>query len=375
MVGEMTARRAAAIGMASAAATATAAVVLLSTGGSGMPRAAGTPVGQGRPPAPGATRIHRGVRVGCARRSEASFPGAFSAPGNLVVGPLALIGGAYTPASVVHEFGGNKFPLLVKAGHTVTVRLAHEARRSAGLAYAGLGRGPLPQGRQLALRDAADSMTFVACRPGKATPDYRPAGPSGSDADGESVTFWSGFVLTRAPACIPLEVYVDGESSPRHVGMALGRRCAARRIVQVSCQAGSTGTTEIAQNRDVTIGRLVLLGARRMASRAPDAFNRHGYKVPVTLPHGATATLSVPRRLTDRVGLVFSHRTQDRVWRRGVGAADTAVEFTACPATGMPRRTGWAGGLVVDRRRCATLTVRVPGAAPVSRRVPLGRPC
>jgi len=313
--------------------------------------------------------------VGCARRSEASFPGAFSARGNLVVGPLVLIGGAYTPASVVREFGGNKFPLLVKAGHTVTVRLARGARRSAGLTYGGLGRGRLPQGRQVKLRDAADSMSFVACRPGKPTPEYRPEGPSGSAADGEPVTFWSGFVLTRAPACVPLEVYVDGEPSPRRVGMALGRRCAARRLVQANCQAGSTGTTEIARNRDLTIGPLVLLGARRMASRPPDAFNRQGYKVPVTLPEGGTATLSVPRRLTDRVGLVFSHRTHDRVWTRGVGAADTAVRFAACPATDVPRRTGWAVALVGDRRRGASRTVRVAGAVPVRRRVPLGRPC
>jgi NADH:ubiquinone oxidoreductase subunit B-like Fe-S oxidoreductase len=40
------------------------------------------------------------------------------------------------------------------------------------------------------------------------------------------VTFWSGFVLTRAASCIPLDVYIDGAPSARRVGLALGRRCA-----------------------------------------------------------------------------------------------------------------------------------------------------
>jgi hypothetical protein len=156
--------------------------------------------------------------VTCAKRSEANFPRAFADSRNLVVGPLALIGaGAYTPASVVREFGGNKFPLLVKAGHRVTVRLPRAVHRSAGLAYAGLGRRPLPGG-EVRLRDTAQTMTFVACRPN---------GPSGSRGGGEEVTFWSGFVMTSAPRCLPLAVYVDGDPSPRRATIALGRRCPA----------------------------------------------------------------------------------------------------------------------------------------------------
>lgn len=154
----------------------------------------------------------------CSTRSEANFPGAFTSPDNLVVGPLVLVGGAFTDAETAREFGGNKFPLLVKAGHTVTVRLAQRAR-GAGLAY-----GPLPQG-ETKLRDTYRSVTFVACRPGKASRRYSPNGPSGSYADEVAVTFWSGFVLTRRPACIPLDVYVDDAPSPRRVGLALGRRC------------------------------------------------------------------------------------------------------------------------------------------------------
>jgi hypothetical protein len=68
-------------------------------------------------------------------------------------------------------------------------------------------------------------MTFVGCRPGRPTRRYSPEGPSSSEADGDSVTFWSGFVLASRPACLPLEVYIDGESSPRQVELALGRPC------------------------------------------------------------------------------------------------------------------------------------------------------
>lgn len=156
--------------------------------------------------------------MNCSRRSEAGFPGAFTDPRNLVVGPLVLVGGAYTPASTVREFGGNKFPLLVRAGRTVTVRVP----RGAGLFY---GRGGVLI--ETRLRDTDRTVTFVACRPGRPSAGSfsRPEGPSGSYADGVQVTFWSGFVLTRVPRCLPLEVYVDDDPSPQRVGLGLGRRC------------------------------------------------------------------------------------------------------------------------------------------------------
>ncbi len=160
----------------------------------------------------------RSERQDCSSRSEAQFPAAFTAPGNLVVGPLVLVGGgAYTPASTVREFGGQKFPLLVKAGHTMTVQVAPRGRRVAGLFYS--------HGPSRTLDNAATRVTFIACRPGKAPRRYSPNGPSESSADGVAVTFWSGFVLTRIPSCVPLDIYVDKEPSPRRVGLSLGRRC------------------------------------------------------------------------------------------------------------------------------------------------------
>ena len=165
------------------------------------------PMASTQPAAGGAGRAH--ARVDCSSRSEADFPGAFTDPPNLVVGPLVMIGAAqFTSPHTVREFGGNKFPLLVKGGHTATVRLAPDARRIAGLAY-----GPLPQG-EVGLRDTYRSVTFVACRPGR----------SPNHADGAEITFWSGFVLTRRPVCVPLDIAVDG-GEPRRVGVPLGGRC------------------------------------------------------------------------------------------------------------------------------------------------------
>ena len=149
-------------------------------------------------------------RLECRNQSKADFPGAFTRRTNLVVGPLALMGGrTFTDAATAREFGGNKFPLLVRAGHRVTVSLPAAARRYAGLAY-----GPFPDG-ELAIEDAYDAIAFVAC----------PRDRTQSTADGARVTFWSGFVMTTRPACVPLDVFVDGDRTARRVRVALGRRC------------------------------------------------------------------------------------------------------------------------------------------------------
>ena len=157
------------------------------------------------------TKPPEGVVADCSTRSEASFPKAFSDPKNLVAGPFVLVGGAYTPATVIGQFLGQKFPALVANGHRVTVELAPSTRRVAGLAY-----GPLPQG-DVHLRDAHRIVSFVACARGA---------DSGSSTGRQPVTFWSGFVLTSTPRCVPLRIWVDAERSPRLVELPLGvRRC------------------------------------------------------------------------------------------------------------------------------------------------------
>jgi hypothetical protein len=151
----------------------------------------------------------KGVTEDCGTRSEADFGSAFGDSANLVVGPLAMIGaGELTPASVVRRFEGQKYPLLVKAGHSVTIEVPAGVRK-----FAGLGYGPLPQG-EITLERAHPRVTFIACTE-----------RSGSSAD-IPVTFWSGGVVANAPHCVPLDVFVDGDAAPRRVFIALGVRCA-----------------------------------------------------------------------------------------------------------------------------------------------------
>jgi hypothetical protein len=148
----------------------------------------------------------RGAVENCATRSEAQFPGGFTNPHNLVVGPLALTGARGTP-TWASTFHGNKFPLLVKAGHRVTLALSARTRKFAALAY-----GPLPQG-DVGVRDAHRVVTFIACRSDES---------SGSSADGEAVTFWSGGILSTSPRCVPLLVWIDRARSARRVVIRLG---------------------------------------------------------------------------------------------------------------------------------------------------------
>jgi len=150
-----------------------------------------------------------GVREDCSSNAGgASFPGAFTNPENLVVGPLVIVAGAYVDRDAPRLLGRERFLVLVMAGHTVTVRLAPEARTLAGLAYGRHRNG------KVKLRDTSHSVTFAACG----------AEDSTSDVDGADATLWSGYVLTRRPECIPLEVAIDG-GAPQRVGLTLGARC------------------------------------------------------------------------------------------------------------------------------------------------------
>jgi hypothetical protein len=157
----------------------------------------------------GASKLPRGALEDCATASWASFPGAYRSPRSLVVGPLALVGAAGTPEFVpssTGEHGFQKFPLLVRNGHRVTLALSPATRRGAGLAY-----GPLPQGETL-LQHTHRIVAFSAC----------PRRGAGSASDRGRVTFWSGGVLARSPRCIPLLVWVDEERSPRRAVIRLG---------------------------------------------------------------------------------------------------------------------------------------------------------
>jgi hypothetical protein len=143
----------------------------------------------------------------CAGQSEANFPKAFTSNSNLVDGPLALIGaGRLTDADTVREFGGNKFPAVVAAGHTVTIRVPRALQDNASLSYG--------DGRPDGLKDGYPAIKFKACGPRRAQ----------SDADGKAVVFWSGFILTDAPRCLRVRVRIDRQAEHTR-RIPLGRRC------------------------------------------------------------------------------------------------------------------------------------------------------
>lgn len=161
-----------------------------------------------KPVVPAVTSVARELND-CRNRSGASFPEAYTDRDNLVIGPLAIIGGRYagrTPANVTRDAGEAwKMPVLVRAGRRVTVTIPPEARREARLTYAF---------KDAPLLELPYTVTFRACRRGER---------SGSDADGKPVTFWSGFFYhRRAPLCVPLDVRVDGRTS-RRVRLASGQ--------------------------------------------------------------------------------------------------------------------------------------------------------
>jgi hypothetical protein len=144
-------------------------------------------------------------REDCASNAGgATFPGAFTNPENLVVGPLVIVGGASFDRDSARLLGGKRFLVLVLAGHTATIRLAPEARTLAGLAYGRYRDGKVKP------REAYRSFTFAAC--------------DGAHGPSDDATMWSGYVLTRRPECIPLEVSIDG-GAPQRVGLTLGKRC------------------------------------------------------------------------------------------------------------------------------------------------------
>ena len=150
---------------------------------------------------------------------------------------------------------------------------------------------------------------------------------------------------------------------------------AAAAVTDVPCDSHDVATPEVSR-RDVAIGPLALIGARYNANRRRDGFGGHGYKLPVTLLANKRATLSVPPRWRGKVGLIYTLADQRRAWEKGVRGAPRAVRFDACASAEPRARSGWPGGIVVDRPRCATLIVRVAGEIDEFRaRVPLGRRC
>lgn len=152
----------------------------------------------------------RGVVADCSKGSgvpQGSLSREFGSRWNLIVGPLAMSGAAASPGGYSYDFGGNKFPLYVRAGHRVTLALTRSTRGHAGLHYVALPRVVPP-------RSGYRVITFIACRQGEFSPGL------GSNAG--RLSFWAGGVVASAPRCVPLLVWVDEEPSPRRAVIHLG---------------------------------------------------------------------------------------------------------------------------------------------------------
>ena len=122
--------------------------------------------------------------------SQGGFDRPFHNPQNLVVGPIAMVFAGGTP-EFWPEWPGQKFPILVKRGHRVTVAVARQAAGEVSLIYT---------------QRPSQAVTFTPCRPGEG---------------GGRGQFWSGGVITASPRCVPLRVSADNRR-PQQVVIALG---------------------------------------------------------------------------------------------------------------------------------------------------------
>ena len=145
----------------------------------------------------------------CSQQSGSGFTGPYTDPGSLVVGPFAWLGARRRGVDgALEDTYRWKQPVLVKPGHTVTLKIAARARAVAGLTFGG---------GDWSFRKTYAVVVFHAC----------PASKAISLADGEPVTFWSGgIVLTRPAACVPLEIRIDrGPVQRRAVRIGPGASC------------------------------------------------------------------------------------------------------------------------------------------------------
>jgi hypothetical protein len=189
-----------------AIAVATGIVLVSGRGGDEAPAAAPPSQATTSPADPGDA-----VVADCSMHSMYDFGREYEKPTNVVVGPLVMVEAARrTPASTILDVGGNKYPVLVRPGHIVTLQIPPAAR-----SFARLGYGPLPQG-EIGLTEGHDTVTFRPCGPGE---------DSGASAGGRPVTMWTGFVITPKPACVPIDVYVDGSLTARRVELEHGADC------------------------------------------------------------------------------------------------------------------------------------------------------
>lgn len=116
-------------------------------------------------------------------------PRDWARPRNLGVGPL-LVQWGRSGQVYARDYGGNKFPLFLRAGHRVRVEVGPSAL-NARLSYV-----TRPQGAPRL------SLEVVACP--------------------NNQTYWHGGIVADRPGCVPLRIWIDGSRRPRDVLVRLG---------------------------------------------------------------------------------------------------------------------------------------------------------
>ncbi len=145
----------------------------------------------------------------CANQSLVSSPTRFGGTGAIVVGPLSFGGGNYAHVDLTGPVPSYlKTGALVLRGHRVTMKIAQTPPRTTGF----IGMPESGGGDGLAASKA--SVTLIACGRHQRTSHA---------IDGRAVTFWSGgFSKPSAPACVPVDVYVDHSRHARRVVLSFG---------------------------------------------------------------------------------------------------------------------------------------------------------
>lgn len=124
--------------------------------------------------------------------------------------------------------------------------------------------------------------------------------------------------------------------------------------------------------QDAVVGPLAILDTGALIDQPPPAFQGLGYKLPITLAHGRTVTVTIGRADRRHARLVFRPAAVRAVDREGITGGDAAIRLRPCGARRGSGRAGWPGGFVVDEPRCVRVRVDVAGG-PVHRgRVPVG---
>jgi hypothetical protein len=151
------------------------------------------------PPVPGDVRT-------CATRGDSSRPARPPASGAITVGPLVIwptVRDRTQRTADARWRYVTKAPVLVRARARVTLSVAPWATALAGL-WRNHGGGYV------------SAVRFAACRERQPSRTYR-------GTVGRFTMFPFTFALIVPSACVPMDVWVDGESGPRRIVVPVGR--------------------------------------------------------------------------------------------------------------------------------------------------------